>query len=267
MLRISHRLRFRLYLTSDLISCYTKSMNIILFEAYPEDGRIPLSDARGKHIKKILRLQEGDSFLMGLVNGFAGRAVITKIDSEAIAIDWKQETPPLPLFPITLLVAQVRPICMKRILREAVSLGVERIVVSGTDTGERSYRDAKLWKGGEYREYLLSGAQQAGRTVVPELKLFDTLYDAEREYKQEDTGLVRIALDNIKPETKLSTMQIPDGNKYILAVGPERGWSSHEREFLTGSGYLSAGLGDRILRTETACSAGLAILLGRLSLI
>jgi len=32
----------------------------------------------------------------------------------------------------------------------------------------------------------------------------------------------------------------------------------------TGAGFLSAGLGDRILRTETACSAGLSLLLGRL---
>ncbi len=239
-------------------------MNIILFELYPENGRIPLFDERGKHIKKILRLQEGESFLMGLVNGFAGRAVITRIDTEAISIDWKPEISPVPLFPITLLVAQVRPICMKRILREAVSLGVERIFVSGTDTGERSYRDAKLWKDGEFYKYILSGAQQAGRTPIPELKLFNTLDAVEEELKQEDADCVRIALDNGNPEIKLSIMQIPAGNKYILAVGPERGWSDRERALLAGAGFLSAGLGDRILRTETACSAGLSLLLGRL---
>ncbi|NQT59417.1 MAG: 16S rRNA (uracil(1498)-N(3))-methyltransferase [Bacteroidetes bacterium] len=240
-------------------------MNIILFESYPKDDRILLSDARGKHIKKILRLQEGDSFLMGLVNGFAGRAVVTRIDSEAVTIDWKPEISPVPLFPVILLVAQVRPICMKRILREAVSIGVERIVVSGTDTGERSYRDAKLWKDREYRMYILSGAQQAGRSVVPEVNLFNSLDAAAAGLKQEGTGLVRIVLDNINPETKLSTMQLPTGNKYILAVGPERGWSDRERKLFAKAGFLSAGLGDRILRTETACSAGLSLLLGRMS--
>lgn len=242
-------------------------MNIILFETYPKNDRILLSDERGKHIKKILRLQVGDSFLLGLVNGFAGRAEIVGIDSEAVTIDWKPEISPVPLFPITLLVAQVRPICMKRILREAVSLGVERIVVSGTDTGERSYRDAKLWRNGEFREYILSGAQQAGRSVVSEVSLFNSLDEAEAGLKQEDSGYIRIALDNINPDAKLSMMQIPTGNKYILAVGPERGWSERERVLLAGSGYLSAGLGDRILRTETACSAGLSLLLGRLELL
>ena len=242
-------------------------MNIILFESYPVDGKIPLIDERGKHIKKILRLQEGESFLLGLVNGFTGRAVVTRIDSEAISIDWKPEIPPVSLFPVTLLVAQVRPICMKRILREAVSLGVERIIAVGTDTGERSYRDAKLWKGGEYREYILSGAQQAGRSVIPEVSLFNSLDEAVAGLNQEGFPYIRIVLDNIDPEAKLSMMRIPTGNKYILAIGPERGWSDRERELLAEAGFLSAGLGERILRTETACSAGLALLLGRLSFI
>jgi RsmE family RNA methyltransferase len=52
-----------------------------------------------------------------------------------------------------------------------------------------------------------------------------------------------------------------------LAVGPERGWSARERQFLMDSGFRSYSLGKRVLRTETACSAGTAVLLGRMGLI
>ncbi len=213
---------------------------------------------------KILRLQEGDSFLMGIINGFTGRAVITGMDSESLTIAWKPETPPVPLFPVTLLVAQVRPICMKRILREAVSFGVGKIAVTGTDTGERSYRDARLWKDGKYTENILSGAQQAGETAVPEVELFSSLDTALAGMGHRDTGTMCIVLDNVDPDSRLSTMHIPSGGNYILAVGPERGWSDRERELLAQTGFISAGLGVRTLRTETACSAGLSLLLGRL---
>jgi len=251
---------------------YISYMNIILFDAYPEDGRIPLTDDRARHIKKVLRLTVGDSFLMGIVNGGSGRARISPMDNEAVTISWKEEIPPQPLFPVTLMVGQVRPISMKRILREAVSMGVEKLILVGTDTGERSYRDARLWETGEYHRYLLSGAEQSGMTALPRVLFFDTVdsmlaeISSNREYRDLRVAC-RIVLDNIDPQASLSTMAIPSAEQYVLAVGSERGWSDRERELLKQAGYAAASLGRRILRTETACSAGTAVLLGRLGMI
>jgi len=52
-----------------------------------------------------------------------------------------------------------------------------------------------------------------------------------------------------------------------VAVGPERGWSDRERLLFASHAFVSKTMGNRILRTETACSAALAILLGRMELI
>ncbi len=245
--------------------------NIILFEKYPENNLIPVIDPRGNHILKILHLQKGDSFLMGVVNHASGRALITGINEEGISIEWKPMIPAESLFPVTLLVAQVRPICMKRILREAVSLGVEKIVVSGTDTGERSYRDAKLWKTNEYLEYLLSGAQQAGSASVPVVEQFSSVDSALQTLKSSSRNSIEtpvsVVLDNIDQDARLSGMVFPEGRHYLLAIGPERGWSDRERVLFRKAGFLSAGLGSRILRTETACTAGLTLLLSRVGII
>jgi len=47
----------------------------------------------------------------------------------------------------------------------------------------------------------------------------------------------------------------PTKRPVVLAIGSERGWTDHEREFLKNAGFLRLSLGSRALRTETACIA------------
>jgi RsmE family RNA methyltransferase len=242
-------------------------MNVILFDQMPENHLIPSSDFRCDHIRKVLRLTEGDRLSIGLVNGPMGDAVITSIDSTGVSFSWTQTVPAadaVGLYPVTLLVAQVRPICMKRILREAVSLGVRRLVVTGTDTAEKSYQVSGLWKNGEYRKYLLDGAMQSARTGMSELCFADTVDDAVSQLSGDRD--IRLMLDNVLDGVPLSSLAAPAG-EVVLAVGPERGWSDRERALLLQAGYRPVSLGARVLRTETACSAGVAVLLGRMGLL
>ena len=51
---------------------------------------------------------------------------------------------------------------------------------------------------------------------------------------------------------------------YVLAVGPEGGWSETERARLDAAGAIALAFGGRVLRAETAVFAGLAILQHRL---
>lgn len=56
------------------------------------------------------------------------------------------------------------------------------------------------------------------------------------------------------------------GDEAVLAVGPERGWSHRERGILAEHGFTPVRLGERILRTETACAAGAGLMLLRLGI-
>jgi RsmE family RNA methyltransferase len=53
----------------------------------------------------------------------------------------------------------------------------------------------------------------------------------------------------------------PAGLRFPLALafGPERGWSAGERQLLRAQGFELAHLGTRVLRTETAVVAALAL--------
>ncbi|MBP7483295.1 MAG: RsmE family RNA methyltransferase, partial [Lacunisphaera sp.] len=50
----------------------------------------------------------------------------------------------------------------------------------------------------------------------------------------------------------------------VLALGAERGWSAAERTLLRASGFTFTHLGERVLRTETACIAALTLLKAKL---
>ncbi len=259
-------------------------MNIILFEKQIDGDLIPIDDERAKHILNILKLKIGDNFRMGIVNKSEGIATIKDIGLDGVYIDYHEECIP-SLYPITLLCAQVRPICMKRILREAVSLGVGKIILTGADTGEKSYLSSNLYTTGEYKEYLLDGAMQSCHAGVPQV-VFTNSVDGALKILQNDevqpnevqssevkpneikpctkkTSL--IMLDNVVGATALSQAKIEDSA--VLAIGPERGWSTRERELFISTGFSPMLLGSRVLRTETACSAGLAVLMSRMGLL
>lgn len=238
-------------------------MNIILFDQVPEDGCIPVSDFRGEHIVKVLHLVPGDQFLLGELQGRRGKATVVSVTPERVVFEWEPQEDAAALHPVTLLVAQVRPICMKRILREAVSLGVREIIVTGADTAERSYQDAKLWSTGEYRKYLLDGAMQSGYTGISELRFASRVENLKEDFSKMDN---LVLLDNVLEGSSLADFSYAGGS-VLLAVGPERGWSARERQVLVDSGFSSYSLGKRVLRTETACSAGTAVLLGRMGLL
>lgn len=258
-------------------------MNMILFEESLRDNVIPMQDERAKHILNILKLKEGDTFRMGIVNESEGTATIKDIGLDGIAVEYHVECKP-KLYPVTLLCAQVRPICMKRILREAVSLGVERIVLTGSDTGEKSYLSSNLYRTGEYKEYLLDGAMQSCHAGVPQVVFSNTVDGAlkalgiatDKSSLKDKTdfsvssysdGHALIMLDNVVGAVPLSGVDLKGVESSVLAIGPERGWSDRERGLFVEGGFAPMLIGSRVLRTETACSAGLAVLLSRMGLL
>ncbi len=240
-------------------------MNIILFKDKDIPIKISITDERARHILKILKHKIGDEFNCGLVNGPSGLGSITSIDQDWIHFSWEKTADPVPLFPLALLIGYTRPISSKRILREAASLGVERIVFAGTDTGEKSYRDSNLWKG-EYLRYLMAGAEQAASTGLPEVEFYRNLDGFLKKEFDQNTNVTRIVLDNVEPDVKLSEYNPGDGN-CLLAIGSERGWSMRERKLFKKHKFIFASLGSRVLRTETASTAGITLMLARMGLL
>jgi 16S rRNA (uracil1498-N3)-methyltransferase len=239
-------------------------MNVILFDTMPADDVIARDDYRYEHIVKVLHLGVGDMFQMGIVNGAKGEATIVSLDDSGCRFAFKEtEKDASSLYPVTLLIGQVRPICMRRILREAVDLGVETMVLSTCDLTERSYQDAKLYTSGEYRSILLDGAMQSGKTGLSEVRFASSIDEALTKVP---SGAQKILLDNVIGKDSLSSLAVTE-KRVVLAIGPERGFSDRERKLFLDAGYDCRLMGSRILRTETVCSAATALLLSRMGLL
>ena len=245
---------------------YMIIMNLILFE--PEETSLPLPkrDERAIHLVKVLHKGEGDSFDAGVVEGLRGTGTISAIRTNGdVDFSLKLTEEPSSLYPIRVAVGFPRPIQLRRLLRDLSNLGVEAIDLVGTELGEKSYRDTTLLTDGGARSALIEGAVQARDTRLPILATYASLWSWLREAPWGQTPRALIAPDNVRPAAAFASLSLGAGEgPVVLAVGSERGWSDGEREQLELGGFLRASMGERALRTETACVAAAVLALEKI---
>ena len=230
-------------------------MNIILFKEGVNTFKA--QDERYSHIKKVIKLKAGDSFKAGVINKSSGMAKITNFDSESIDFVYTAESYELNMYPLTILLAMVRPICMKRILRELSSLGIQKLILCPTDLGEKSYLSSSLYTSSEAEDILINGAMQSGYAGLTELVIKPSLKAALAECGPKD----KFVLD-IKESRALNDLTFLN-NDIVLALGGERGWSENERQLFKTNNFEILNLGNRILRTETAVVAATAMAISK----
>ncbi len=258
-------------------------MNICLFSKDEISQPLSLRDERAQHIIKVLHKKAGDTFTAGVIDGESGTALISAIDENGISFDFTAGGNGKPLAPFDMIIGFPRPIQLKRLLRDIAALGVGRVYLTGTDLGEKSYMQSTLVERGAAYKMLLDGTVQAGSTHVPQLFLFKTLDECLKSINENgegaaaagaDTGagLCLFALDNVNPAMRLAdALKAKKSEKgqgrVIAAIGSERGWTDRERGLLEATGYIRCGMGERIMRTETAATVAGAIILSELGVI
>ncbi len=237
-------------------------MNIVLF-SNQDNYFFPHEDERAKHILSVLKKEKGDSFEAGIENGLAGEAIITKINSEGIFFSFTSTSTGLPLFPIELIVGFVRPIQLKRLFRDVASLGVSKLHLVGTELGEKSYMHSKVIERGTAYKALKDGSIQAKSTHITELFVHNSLLDCLKQIPILENDIA-ICLDNKEATVSLYDYMLqkkPNGKKTYTAIGSERGWSEKERLLFKDFGYSLCSMGKRVLRTETATTVSLGLIL------
>ncbi len=239
-----------------------KEMNIVLFSK-ADNLFFPLHDERAKHILTVLKKQKGDTFDAGIENGDAGIATITTIDNNGISFTFSATSNGKPLFPIEMIVGFVRPIQLKRLFRDVASLGVKKLHLVGTELGEKSYMHSKVVERGTAYNALRDGSIQAKSTHITELVVHNSVQECLHSIDLNSNN-VRICLDNIQPQISLfEHLQEKNATEKTIyaAIGSERGWSEKERILFKDSNFTLCSMGQRVLRTETATTVALSIML------
>ena len=139
---------------------------------------------------------------------------------------------------------------LETVIQKAVELGAYEIVavmsercVARPDEKAFNKRLERLRKISE------SAAAQCGRSYIPQIRGIVSYKDAIKEISEKDIGFICYEGDGTKPLRELLT----DTQKTIgFLIGPEGGIAEKEIQIANDNSISLAGLGKRILRTETA---------------
>lgn len=234
-------------------------MNIVLLTEEEIGRPLPLGDPRAAHLLKVLKVAEGDLFDVGLIDGPRGKARVTTIDARAIQFECAFSSEIPQLTDVIMLVGLPRPPSARRMLKDLTAQGAGELHFVVTEKGEKSYLNSRLWSNREYERLVREGAAQAFCTRLPKVSVHSSLSDC-LEGIEGPTD--RLALDNYESSLPLGAYR-PHHNRAVLAVGAERGWSAAERDLLRAHEFTLASVGQRVLKTETAAIASLAIVLAK----
>ena len=238
-------------------------MNLILFDKAFDQVCLEPGDPRSQHIRKVLRAELGTKVFLGFINQHRARAEVTRLDGDGSVELTVIGTEPAPApLPIQLLIGLPRPHTAKRILFEMASMGVQALHFFEAERSEPSYAKSSLWTTDEWKERLRLGTGQSFGTHLPEVSMHPDLQFAISHL---GAGGARVALDNYEAGASLAGAIPQAATSAILALGPERGWSAAERETFRKNGWRLAHLGAPVLRVETACVAGLAVVASQIA--
>jgi 16S rRNA (uracil1498-N3)-methyltransferase len=238
-------------------------MNLILCDPHEidADGLVTLTGGRAAHVRGVLGGRPGDVVRIGVVDGPTGQGEILALDADRIVLR-SELGAAVPAAPdVDLLLALPRPKVLRRLWAQLAALGVARIVLTNAARVERHYFDTHVLEAATYRPLLIEGLQQAGDTRLPRVSIhrqFRILVEDELDALSGDAA--RVVAHPRSPRSLLTVARDWQRRRVLLAIGPEGGWNDFELDLLTRHGFEVVGLGARILRSDTACVALLALL-------
>ncbi len=218
-----------------------------------------LEEGPSQHLGRSLRMQPGDSLVLFDGRGDEYPASIVSLSKKAVTVRTagpRAVDPESPLS-IELGIAVSRGERMDWVMQKATELGVARIAPLYSERtevrlkGERALKKLHHWQ-----QIAISACEQCGRNRLPEITPLQNLGDW---------------LAAVEAQRKLVLHHRSSGGgagdarpgSVALLVGPEGGLSEAEIGSAEAAGFDSLALGPRVLRTETAPLAAIAILQAR----
>lgn len=233
-------------------------MNIVLLDPRQTEYEVwSITSARQlEHLQRHLELKVGDTLKVGIFNGKRYLTEVVDVTETVVRLRPLHEEAVPAKLPVTLIVAMPRPKVLRRLIMDAVTMGVEKIILLHSYRVDKSYWQTPFLQ--QLDHYVSLGLEQAGDTAAPNIEIY-------KRFKP----FVEDILPNMISADCPAYVAHPYGESKMPAaiqhpctvlIGPEGGFIPYEVELLVKNGCQAVSLGNRILRTETAIS----YVLGRL---
>ena len=208
--------------------------------------RFPLPAAIAHQVSRVLRLRDGDRFV--LLDG-RGEQVTVRLEGGACVVEERAAASGEPAHRLTISQALLRGDHLEPVIRHGTEVGVAafRLFVSERCVA-REISPRKLER---LRAVAREAAEQSERGLVPEVAAPVPFADAVTS--------ASVLLLERADGPRLSELEAPGS----VVIGPEGGFTPGEVAAAEGAGLALAGLGPRILRSETVAVAAAAVILSR----
>jgi 16S rRNA (uracil1498-N3)-methyltransferase len=235
---------------------------IFLDQALPIGQEIILPNDRAHYVANVLRLTVGRPLIVfnGQGGEYTANLVSANKKSAVVAveafIDIDRESP----LAVELAIGLSRGDRMDWIIQKATELGVTRILPLNTETTEVRLGGNRLDKKLQHwQQIIVSACEQSQRNRLPLLGEPENFQDFASRCQSPRKLLLHPTTETFR----FSQSKGAQNNKVdqvTILIGPEGGFSEPEVGLATTHGFQCWQLGPRILRTETAPIAALALL-------
>jgi 16S rRNA (uracil1498-N3)-methyltransferase len=230
-----------------------------VYHAAPlRDGaRVALATQAAHHLLRVLRVRCGAPLV--IFNGAGGEyaAVLERSTRNTARVRIHRFVPieRESHLPVHLGLAILKAEHMDYAIQKCVELGITRVTPIVTERTLVHLSDRRLDKRqAHWEKVAIAACEQCGRNRLPEFGRSTTF----RELVRASAAGTRLVLDSRATQT---LGNVPTAHSGVtLLVGPEGGWNESERRSAQRRGFTMAQLGSRILRSETACVAALAVI-------
>ncbi len=227
-------------------------------EALSPGAHVELPEPVARHAVRVLRMPPGAPMVLFDGRGGEYLAHIERIERDRVFAElagWNDIERESPLA-ITLVQALQAGEKMDFTIQKAVELGVRDFVPVESRrsvmrlAGERAAKRVAHWQG-----VSASACEQCGRNQVPLVAPLERLDQWLARPAPADTLRLMLA-----PDAPGTLADIAPAQKVQLLIGAEGGLDPQEVIAAQQSGFVAVRMGPRVLRTETAGLAALAVL-------
>ena len=219
-----------------------------------ENNIITISDINNyKHIAKSLRAKIGEKLLLIDENQIQYETKIKNIDSKEIICEIQKYYPSKRDLNFDLYLAQspLRSEAQLTIMEKSTELGIRAVFPVITDNCALAESIA-VKKQEKWQKVMYEASKQCERAVIPichKPTKLDTILNSE----QFDKILVLAERSTeISLKEYLNQNKIDKGEKILVIIGPEGGFSQREFDYFKSKKLPLITLGDLILKAETA---------------
>lgn len=223
---------------------------------------IEISGTEARHIQRVLRLKKGDEIVIFDGKGMEYWGAIESQRLHRVTVKIKKTGTPRRESPINVILGQalLKGNKMEYVLQKNTEMGVSAFfpfISSRTIPILGKGQDERKWN--RWKRIVVESAKQCGRIIPPRVESIRDLGSILELSFHDFVKLILWEKEEISLKERMREIDTKSG-KVLLLVGPEGGFCEEEISAAQGKGFITVGLGPRILRSETAGVAMLSIL-------